>query len=195
MDTGASGNLLPIFTYHKLFPNHTMKDLGMTIDPNVELLTATKSSIKQLGIVCLWVYHCQFNSPYECLYFVVPNKCKPILGLPDLMQLNLVSFNFWVCKSWDGDDTSFVFNSCEEKSGTILNKYTLVNGQMFKSIFSGIGRFPVDPVNIQLTDDAVPVQKPSCRVPVPLKEKFENEFRSMEKQGIISKLDHITATE
>ena len=111
------------------------------------------------------------------------------------MQLNLVSFNCRVSKSWDGDDTSFAFNSCEEKSGTILNKDTLVNGQRFKSIFSGIGRFPVDPVNIQLTDDAVPVQKPACRVPVSLKEKFENEIRSTEKEGIISKFNHNTATE
>ena len=53
MDTGASGNLLLVSTYCKLFPNHTMKDLGMTIDPSVELLTATKLSIKQLGTVCL----------------------------------------------------------------------------------------------------------------------------------------------
>ena len=51
MDTGASGNLLPVSAYHKLFPNHTMKDLGMAFDPNVELLTATKSLIKQLGTV------------------------------------------------------------------------------------------------------------------------------------------------
>ena len=36
MDTGASGNLLAVSIYHKLFPNHTMKDLDMTIDPNVE---------------------------------------------------------------------------------------------------------------------------------------------------------------
>ena len=85
------------------------------------------------------------------------------------MWLNLVSFNCRTSKSWDGDDTSFVFNSCEEKCGTILNKDTLVNGQRFKSIFSGIGRFPVDPVNIQLTDDAVPVKKPACRVTVSLK--------------------------
>ena len=53
MDDGASGNLLPVSTNCKLFSNHTMKNLGMTIDPHVELLTATKSLIKQLGTVCL----------------------------------------------------------------------------------------------------------------------------------------------
>ena len=67
--------------------------------------------------------------------------------------------------------------------------------QRFKSIFSGIGRFPVDPVNMQLTDDAVPLQKPAYKLPVSLKEIIENKIKSMEKQGIISKLDHNTATE
>ena len=53
LDTGASGNLFPVSTYSELFPDHTMKDLGMAIDPSVELLTATKSSIKQLGNIYL----------------------------------------------------------------------------------------------------------------------------------------------
>ena len=70
-----------------------MKDLGKTIDKSVQLLTATKSSIKQLATVCLRVYHSQCNFPYTCVFFVVPDKCKPILGLQDLMQLNLVNFN------------------------------------------------------------------------------------------------------
>ena len=53
MDTGASGNLLSISTYCKLFPNHTMKDLVITIDPIVKLITATNSSIKQICTVYL----------------------------------------------------------------------------------------------------------------------------------------------
>ena len=41
----------------------------------------------------------------------------------------------------------------------------------------------------------MPVQKPAHRVPVSLKEKYENKFRSMEKHGIISRLNCNTATE
>ena len=48
MDTGASGNLMPISTYIQLFPNHIMKDLGMAIGPNVKLLIGTKSLLKQI---------------------------------------------------------------------------------------------------------------------------------------------------
>ena len=99
LDTRASGNLLPVSVYHELFPDHNMKDLGKTIDTSVQLLTATKSSIKQLGSVCLTSYHSQCNFPYTCLLVVVPNKCKPICSLPDLMQSNHVNFNCRVSKS------------------------------------------------------------------------------------------------
>ena len=53
LDTRASGNLLPLSVYHEQFPDHNIKDLGKTINKSVHLLTATKSSIKQLGTVCL----------------------------------------------------------------------------------------------------------------------------------------------
>ena len=78
------------------------------------------------------------------------------------MRLNPVNCNCRVSKSWDNDHISFAFDSCEEKSGTILNKEILVHGPMFKSVFSDVGRFPVEQVNIQLSDDAVPVQKQAC---------------------------------
>ena len=55
LDTEASGNLLTVLVYHKLFSDCNSKDLGKTIDKSVQLLTATKSSIKQLGIVYLQV--------------------------------------------------------------------------------------------------------------------------------------------
>ena len=77
------------------------------------------------------------------------------------MQLNLVNFNCRVSDSWDDDHTSFAFDSCEEKTGAILNKETLVHGPRFKLIFSGVGRFPEEPVNIQLPDDEVLIQKPT----------------------------------
>ena len=116
VDTGVSGNLLPVSVYCELFPDSNMMDLGKTIVKGVQLLTSTKSSIKQSGTVCLRVYHFQCNFPYTCLVCVVPNKCKPILGLPDLMQLNLVKFNWRASESCDNDHISFAFDRCEEKN-------------------------------------------------------------------------------
>ena len=135
LDTRASGNLLPVSVYHELFPDHNMKDLGKTIDNSVQSLTATKSSNKWHGTVCLRVYHSQCNFLYTCLFFIVPNKYKPILGLPDLMQLNHVNFNCRVSDSWDDDHRSFAFDSCEEKLVPTLTKKPLYMGPGLINLF------------------------------------------------------------
>ena len=57
-----------------------------------------------------------------------------------------------------------------------------------------MGRFPIEPVDIVLSQDNVPVQKPACRVSVAMKDKFRRELQSMEKAGIISKLVRNTPT-
>ena len=71
-----------------------------------------------------------------------------------------------------------------------MSKEQIFNGR-FKRIFSGVGHFPTEPVEIILSEDNEPVQKPAHRVPVALKEKFR---KSMAKAGIISKLDRNTQT-
>ena len=86
-----------------------------------------------------------------------------------------------------------VFDAVEEKPGSMLTKDAITN-EHFSKIFSGIGQFPIEPVSIVLSADAEPVQKPAHRVPVALKDKFKQELKSMEKAGIISKLDCNTPT-
>ena len=89
LDTGASSNLLPLRSYLELFPKRSVKDLSSTVDQNVQLLTANKSVIKQLGTVRLHVTHS--NLIDTCLFYVVSNKYHPSLGLPDPMQLGPLS--------------------------------------------------------------------------------------------------------
>ena len=83
LDTWVSSNLLSLSVYSELFPDCNIKDLGKTIDKSVQLLTATKSS----NILTLYIS--EFITPsvisHTLDYFVVPNRCKPILGLSDLM--------------------------------------------------------------------------------------------------------------
>ena len=76
---------------------------------------------------------------------------------------------------------------------SMLTRQAITSGH-FTKIFSGIGQFLREPVSIVLSEDAEPVQKPAHRVPVAFKEKFKEELKSMEKAGIISKLDHNTPT-
>ena len=86
-----------------------------------------------------------------------------------------------------------IVDAVEEQSCSVLSKEQIVNGR-FKKIFSGVGRFPIEPVDIVPSEDNVPVQKPARRVPVAIKENFKTELRAMAKMGIISKLDRNTLT-
>ena len=69
----------------------------------------------------------------------------------------------------------------------MISKDWIINHPKYKHLFQGIGRFKCDPVQIKLTSNAVPVQKPSQRVPLALKEQFKKELDNMVAQGIISK--------
>ena len=90
-------------------------------------------------------------------------------------------------------DFASIVDGVEEQSGSVLPKEQIVNGR-FKKIFSGVGHFPIEPVDIVLSEDNVPVQKPAHRVPVAMKEKFKTEICAMAKVGIIPKLDINTPT-
>ena len=65
----------------------------------------------------------------------------------------------------------------------------------YKKLFTGIGHFKCAPVEIKLKDNAVPVQKPPRRIPVAMRDEFQDEIDSMVKAGILTKLDKNQATE
>ena len=86
------------------------------------------------------------------------------------MQLGLLSFNK-ISENWEGNNDiqyyykdgymKFCFYNCEDQQGTVLDKDKLINGPYFRSVFSCVGRFLIWPVDIQLLENAVPLQKPS----------------------------------
>ena len=196
LDTGACGNLLPLDIYKKIHPLVSVKDLRKTIDKKVCLETYNKSEIKQLGTCHLTVGHGKCAK--LCHFYIAPDYCRPILGLNDVHSLSLIAIKCDVTEKWSADSlrpmgSASIVNAVEEQSGSALSKERIINGR-FKRIFSGVGRFPIELVDIVLSEDNEPVQKPARRVPVAMKEKFRKELQSMAKAGIISKLDRNTPT-
>ena len=76
-----------------------------------------------------------------------------------------------------------------------LMKLSLINDPKFSNLFTGVGCLPIRLVKIKLKYNAVPYQTPIRRVLIALEEKFRDEIKLMEKQEIISKLDHNMPTE
>ena len=88
LDTGACGNLLPFNIYKKIHPQVSIKGLCKTIDKRVCLEAYNKSEIKQLGTCCLTVGH--GKNAKLCHFCIVPDYCRPILGLNDIHSLSLI---------------------------------------------------------------------------------------------------------
>ena len=97
LDSGACANLLPIGIYNKLFSKQD-RDLKGSIDPRVSLIAANNNIIKQLGTVRLRVKAGGLEK--VCRFFVVPNHCRPILGLPDLLRMDMVQFKVPTTNQW-----------------------------------------------------------------------------------------------
>ena len=196
LDSGAGANLLPICMYRKLFSN---RKLSNTIDKRVQLLAANKTQIKQLGTVRLRV---QVGSKQKvCLFYVVPNMCRPIFGLPDLIDMQLISFDIPLEPEWERDSGTLdsvnaslnceqgVFDSVDSRitQQMILNRY--------RDVFTGLGKLKVEPVKIHLQENAVPVRKPCRRVPIAIRKQFEEELASLVKKEVLTKLDKNEVTE
>ena len=135
-----------------------------------------------------------------CKFFVVEDKCNPIIGLNDSIALQLLSVNVPLTDKWTGNVHSKRSNSrCDEmeteeigqQKGQLTSDYILKYAKLFK----GIGRFQCTPAKIQLKSNAVPLQKPARWIPVALKDEFQKEINTMVKDGILTKLDKNQATE
>ena len=97
LDSRACANLIPISVYSRLF-NKSDRDLKTTIDHRVKLIAANNKQIKQLGTVNLRVK--VEDREKVCKFYIVPDSCRPILGLPDLKRMDLVQFKVPTTSQW-----------------------------------------------------------------------------------------------
>ena len=93
--------------------------LAKTIDRGMTLQVYNKSEIRQLGTCNLKISH--NGTTRTCHFFIVPSQYHPILGLNDLMALNLVTFNCPTTTSWSSSRTSTCIDTvtCDSVNQTI----------------------------------------------------------------------------
>ena len=92
LDSGAHGNLMPISMFKSLFPGLPHDVLRKSIDKRVTLVAYNKQEIKQ-GQCCINVFNLSTGKSKTCKFFVVKDRCNPIIGLHDSIALNLLSVN------------------------------------------------------------------------------------------------------
>ena len=100
LDSGAHGNLMPISMFKSLFPGLPHDVLRKSIDKRVTLVAYNKQEIKQLGQCCINVSNPSTGKSKTCKFFVVGDRCNPIIGLHDSIALNLLSVNVPFTDKW-----------------------------------------------------------------------------------------------
>ena len=181
---------------HKsLFQGLPYDVLRKSIDKRVTLVAYNKQEIKQLGQCCLNVLKMSTGKSKKCKFFFVGDHCNPITGLHDSIALNLLSINVPFTDRWTDKVCSFRADSIyvEEIGEEKLTRDFIL--KQYKKLFTGIGHFQCAPAEIKLKDNAVPVHKPPRRIPVAMRDEFQEEINSMVKAGILTKLDKNQAME
>ena len=169
--------------------------LRKSINKQVTLVAYNKQEIKQLGQCCLNVLTMSTGKSKTCRFFVVGDSCNPITGLHDSIALNILSINVPFTDRWTDKSCSFRADSIDvEEVGEEKPTHDFILKQ-YKKLFTGIGHFQCAPAEVKLKGNAVPVQKPLRRIPVAMRDEFQEEINSMVKAGILTKLDKIQAKE
>ena len=123
------------------------------------------------------------------------DRCNPIIAFNDSIALNLLSVNVLFTGRWTDKSCSLRTDNIDvEEIGEEKLTYDFIL-KKYKKLFTGIGHFKCAPAEIKLKDNAVPVQKPLKRIPVAMRDEFQEEIDSMVKDGILAKLDKNQATE
>ena len=115
LDSGAHGNLIPKSMFQRLNPSLPYSELSKSIDKWETLVAYNKQDIKQLGQCCVNVCNSSMGKSKTCKFFVVEDKCNPIIELNDSIALQLLSVNVPFTDKWSGNAQSKRSNSrCDE---------------------------------------------------------------------------------
>ena len=163
IDTGASGNTLPIRTYHQMFGD---KPFNQVLKPvkNITLSAHNGQTIHCVGSIILRI---KFQQPdfIDALFYVVNVPGPAIVGLPTCEALKLVTINcdeVTMISSQSVDDVMKHFPTQSDSIGDFKTKAKLI-----------------------LKPDAKPYCDPPRKCSIHLKQNIKEELEKMEKCGVI----------
>ncbi|KAG1704766.1 hypothetical protein GQR58_003952 [Nymphon striatum] len=170
VDTGAQGNVLPLRTFVKMFPNHTTPS-GLptnTTPSRVTLSAYNGTKIPQHGIINL---PCKNENEWiQTPFFVADTPGLVIFGLQTSAKLGLVVLNCTIGAS---------ISPPASPVSTLSNLRVL-----YPDRFLGLGKFP-GTHTLSLDKNVHPTQHRPRRAPVQLRDKIKAELDRMEKLDVI----------
>ncbi|XP_014671070.1 PREDICTED: uncharacterized protein K02A2.6-like isoform X3 [Priapulus caudatus] len=185
VDTGAQGNVLPLRTFRRAFPE-LLDTKGYPRDGTVQqeptkLYAYNGAAMHQYGCVKV---RCQYKDGkwLSTRFYVVDTPGPVILGLQSAVKMRLVEINCEIRKDTTGPIGHTPTLEIRSKSD-LQNQYP--------DQFRGIGQFPGE-YDIALELDVVPVVHPARKFPIHLKEELREELDRMESMEVIEKVSKPT---
>ena len=174
IDTGASGNILPLRTLKDLYGSQWKEVLSPS---HAQLTAYNNTPLPCLGTIAI---SCQYkDSLWETqTWYVVDVNGPIIVGLPTCRKLDIVTINE-------------IRGPVSEKTDRPPIQSVHDLQQAFPEQFDKIGSFKGE-AKLHLKDDATASIDPPRKCSVHVQEKLKRELEQMENDGIIKKVDHHT---
>ena len=175
VDTGAQGNILPLRTFKKIFPQRISKN-GMPTNTSPSSITLTAyngTEIKQFGTVNILCGDRENKKYHSTEFYVVETDGPVIFGLPTCVQLNLVKMNCGITTTTSKSDGKTEHISSVDD----LQKH-------YPDRFQGIGKFPTEQ-KLYVSKDAMPTRHAPRKAPVQLRDQIKAELDRMKSLDVI----------
>ena len=183
LDSGATVNILPEETFKQLYGEDSVPLLD---NAEVTLIMYNKTEEKPLGKKRVRVVNPKNGKKYSVEFVVVKGKCKPLLGLRASEQMNLISV---INENILTVQTQASLQDTAIASSTLTKEYIL---KKFADVFDGDGKLEGD-LHLEIDPTVPPVQLPTRKVPIAIKEKLREELDRLETRNIVTPVTVPTA--
>ena len=114
---------MPLYIFHKLFKNMSKEQLKRSVKGNIKLKMYNGMHITKLGRCSVHIKLKKLKK--RCVFFVVPGNGQALLGIPDMVALNIINLNIdsiqavtLECKTNREQETHTSIKDCTNKSAS-----------------------------------------------------------------------------
>ena len=163
-------------TVKALYGENELDDLEKA---SVTLVMYNQSEVKPLGKKRFKVVNPKNKKKHSIEFLIVSGVCKSILGLRASEHLQLLTIN----------KENILAIDCNAVESGVSTKENCLS--QYKDVFSGEGKINGQ-LHLEIDKNVHPVQLPTRRVPIALKEPLKKELDRLSNTGVIQKIGTLT---
>ena len=172
LDTGATANILPEESFKEVYGEDS---LSLLDNAEVTLVMYNKTEEKPIGKKRVQVVNPRNGRKYSVEFVVVKGNGKPLLGLRASEQMQVISVVRQNIMAIQSEEPS--------QSKTPLTTESIL--KEYADVFRGEGKLEGD-LYLEIDPNMPPVQLPTRKVPIAIKEKLKEEINRLEGLNVIT---------